>query len=157
VTTSALAHDGPTRPPSAGRVGVLAAVTPIAMFGMWIQLIGWGGTASEIALRVGVVAVVAAVAGWIVGRRLGRSIPGGLGFVVYPIVAWLVFLPVGVAGATLGDLSAGRFSDAIGVVGAAMGYLLYGLVAGIYTFVLLLPFGAGWMATFVILRRIVAR
>jgi hypothetical protein len=123
------------------------------MFGAWILITGWGGTASEIARGVGVVAVVAAVAGWIVGSRLGRSIPGSLGFVVYPIVAWLVFLPVGIGGGTLGDLYAGRLSDAVAVVVAATGYLLYGLVTGIYVFVFLLPFGAGWLVTFLILRR----
>ena len=155
--TSATWDEGPALPPSAGRLGALAAVTPIAMFGAWIGFSGWVDPAGEVAVAVTAIAFGAAIAGWIVGGRIGRSIPKGLGFVVYPVVAWFVLLPINVAGGTLVDLHAGRLVDAIGVLVAATGYLLYGLVAGVYVFFFLLPFGAGWLVTFLILRRVLER
>ena len=156
--TGALAHDGPTRPPSADRLGALAAITPIAMFGAWIVISGWGGTASEFALAMAQITLGAVVAGWIVGGHLGRTIPGYLlGLVVYGFVGRLVLLPLNVAGSTWEDLRSGRVSDLLGVVVAAGGYLMYGLVSAIYTLVFLLPFGVGWIVTFLILRRVLER
>jgi hypothetical protein len=158
VTTSAFAHDGPTRPPFAGRLGALAGVTPIAMFGAWVAISGWGGAPIELVRGRVAISLGAVAAGWIIGVRLGDSITGLLvGLVTYGPVAYLLLLPLNVAGATFGDLQAGRLSDAVGIVVAATGYLLYGLVAGIYTFVFLLPFGAGWIVTFLILRRVFER
>ena len=93
-----------------------------------------------------------------VGGRLGRSVAASLlGLVSYGFVAWLVLLPLNVAGSTWEDVRSGRVSDLLGVVVAAGGYLLYGLVSGIYALVFLLPFGTGWMVTFLILRRIFER
>lgn len=155
--TSAIAHQGPALRPSASRLGTLAAVTPIAMFGAWMGFSGWVAPAGEIAVAVTAIAFGAAIAGWIVGGRIGRSIPRGLGFVVYPVVAWFILLPINVVGGTVVDLNAGRLVDPIGVLVAATGYLTYGLVAGVYVFVFLLPIGAGWMVTFVLLRRVFDR
>jgi hypothetical protein len=109
------------------------------MFGTWLSL--------------GAVA-----AGWIVGGRLGRSIPARLlGLVAYGFVAWLVLLPLGVAGSTWEELHAGRVSDLLGVVASAGGFLLYGAVSGLYAVVFLLPFGAGWLVTFLLLLRAFGR
>ena len=69
------------------------------------------------------------------------------------MVAYLVLLPLNVVGATWEDVVAGRTSGALELVAAAILYLLYGLVSAIYVSVFLLPFGAGWMVTFLILRR----
>lgn len=154
MTTDVLAHDGPTRRPSAGRLGALAGLTPIAMFGAWIVIAGWGGTTSEFVLAAAQIALAAVVAGWIVGGRVGRSIPAHLiGLVAYGFVARLVVLPLNVVGSTWEELRAGRVSDLVGIVLAAGGYLLYGFVSAIYAVVFLLPFGAGWLVTFLILRR----
>ncbi len=124
------------------------------MYGAWIGISGWGGSSSQFALSSAAIALGAVVAGWIVGGRMGRSIPGHLlGLAAYGFVARLVLLPLGVAGSTWEDVQSGRASDLAGIVLAAGGYLLYGAVSGIYTLVFLLPFGAGWIVTFLILRR----
>jgi hypothetical protein len=158
MTTDVLAHDGPARGTSAGRLGALAAVTPIAMFGAWIAIAGWGGTPIELLLATLEIALGAVVAGWIVGGRLGRSIPARLlGLVAYGLVGWLVLLPLDVAGSTWEEVRAGRVSDLLGVVTSAGGYLLYGAVSGIYAVVYLLPFGAGWIVTFLLLQRATRR
>ena len=154
MTMGALAHDGPTRRPSAGRLGALGAVTPVAMYLAWIAIAGWGGDVSQFVLRTAELTLGAVAAGWIVGGRLGRSIGASLlGFVVYGFVGWLVLFPLNIAGSTWQDVQSGRVSDLLGVVVAAGGYLLYGLVTGIYVSLFLLPFGAGWIATFLLLRR----
>lgn len=158
MTTEVLARDGPRRRPSAGRLGALASVTPIAMYGAWIAISGWGGSASQFVLAGAEITLGAVVAGWIVGGRMGRSIPGHLlGLVAYGFVAWLVLLPLSVVGSTWEDVRSGRVSDLAGVVLAAGGYLLYGAVSGIYALIFLLPFGAGWIVTFLILRRVFDR
>ena len=158
MTTRVVANDGPDRRPSAGRLGALAGVTPIAMYGAWIAISGWGGTTSEFWLASAQIVLGAVVAGWIVGGRLGRSIPAHLiGLVGYGFVARLVLLPLNVVGSTWEELRHGRVSDPAGIVVAAGGYLLYGFVSAIYTVVFLLPFGAGWLVTFLLLRRVVER
>jgi hypothetical protein len=132
----------------------MAAVTPVAMYMAWNAIAGWGGDASQFVLGTAALTLGAVAAGWIVGRRLGRSIGASLlGSVVYGFVGWLVLFPLNIAGSTWQDVQAGRVSDLLGVVVAAGGYLLYGLVTGIYVSLFLLPFGVGWMLTFVILRR----
>jgi hypothetical protein len=158
MTIGVLAHDGPTRRPSAGRLGALAAATPIAMFVAWIAISGWGGVTGAFVLAATQIALGAVVAGWIVGGRMGRSMLGHVvGLVAYGFVAYLVLLPLNVVGSTLGDVQSGRLSDLGGVVLAAGGYLLYGAVAGLYATVYLLPFGAGWIVTFFLLRRVFER
>ena len=130
----------------------------MAMYLAWIAITGWGGDASQFALATAEITLGAVAAGWIVGGRLGRSVAASLlGLVSYGFVAWLVLLPLNVAGSTWEDVRSGRVSDLLGVVVAAGGYLLYGLVSGIYALVFLLPFGTGWMVTFLILRRIFER
>jgi hypothetical protein len=132
----------------------LAAATPIAMLGAWIVISGWGGTTGQFVLSAAQFALGAVVAGWIVSRRLGRSIPGRLvGIVAYGLVGWLVVLPLNVVGSTWEELQAGRVSDPVDLVLAAGGYLLYGAVSAVYAVVFLLPFGAGWLVTFLLLRR----
>ena len=142
----------------AGRLGAVAAVTPMAMYLAWIAISGWSGDARQFALAAAEITLGAVAAGWIVGGRVGRSVAASLlGLVAYGFVAWLVLLPLNVAGSTWEDVRSGRVSDLLGVVVAAGGYLLYGLVSGIYALVFLLPFGAGWVVTFLILRRIFER
>ena len=154
MTTHVLAADGRPHRQSGGRVGALAAVTPIAMYGAWIATSGWGGSASQFALASAELAVGAVVAGWVVGRRVGHSIPGRiLGLLAYGFVGALILLPLNVAASTLGDMQAGHASSALEVVVAAGGYVLYGLVTAIYASVFLLPFGAGSIVTVVLLHR----
>ena len=158
MTMGALAHDGPTRRPSAGRIGALAAVTPVAMYLTWIAISGWGGDPNRFALATVELTLGAVASGWILGGRLGRSVAASLlGFVAYGFVAYLLLLPLNVAGSTWEDVQSGRVSDLLGVVVAAGGYVLYGLTTGIYVSLFLLPFGAGWMVTFLLLRRVSER
>lgn len=124
------------------------------MYGAWLFIAGWGGTSGQLVIASAEIAFAAVVGGWIVGRRLGRSVPARLGaLVAYVFVARLVLVPINVVGSTWEDLRAGRISDLVGIVGAAGGYVLYGAVSAIYTTAYLLPVGAGWLVTVLILRR----
>jgi hypothetical protein len=154
MTTDIFANDGPSRRPSDGRIGALAAVTPIAMLGGWIAISGWGGTPLELFRGTAGIGLGAVAAGWIVGARVGGSIAGRLvGLVAYGLVGYLLLLPLNVVGATWEDVVAGRTSGDVELVAAAILYMLYGLVSAIYVSPYLLPFGAGWMATYLILHR----
>jgi hypothetical protein len=136
----------------------MAAFTPIAMFASWVVIAGWGGTPFELVRGLLLIGLGAVVAGWIIGARVGSSIASALvGLVAYGLVAYLLLLPLNVVAATSEDAVEGRISGAVELVAAAAGYLLYGLVSGIYVSVYLLPFGAGWLVTFVILRRVFSR
>jgi hypothetical protein len=128
------------------------------MYGAWIGISGWGGTPVELVRGSVLIGLAAVVAGWIIGARVGRSLASELvGLVAYVPVAYLVLLPVNVLGAALEDVSAGRSSNALELVIAAATYALYGLVSAIYVSVFLLPFGAGWIATFLVIRRVFER
>jgi hypothetical protein len=128
------------------------------MYLSWNVVVGWGGDASQFALATAEIVLGAVAAGWIVGGRMSRSIPGHiLGLVAYGFVGLLVLFPLNVAGSTVGDVLAGRVSGVLEVLVAAATYVLYGFVSGLYASVFLLPFGAGWMVTFVLLRRAVGR
>ena len=158
MTTDALAEGKTPHRLSDGRVGALAAVTPVAMFGAWIVISGWGGTPIELIRGLAAIGLVAAAAGWIVGARVGRSVAGRLiGLVAYGLVGYLLLLPLNVLGATWDDVATGRTSSPVEVVAAAGLYLLYGLVSAIWVCAFLLPFGAGWIVTFVLLRRALGR
>ena len=158
VTMDVLANDGPTRRPSDGRIGALASVTPIVMFGAWIAISGWSGTVGGLVVALTQITLGAVAAGWIVGGRIGGSFRGRvLGFVAYAFVAWLVLLPLNVVGSAWEDVQSGRTSDLGEVVLSTGGYLLYGTVLGIYALVFLLPFGAGWIVTFTLIRRVFDR
>jgi hypothetical protein len=153
-----LANDGPARRPSARRLGALAALTPIAMYGTWNALSGWGGSTAGFIVASTQIVLGAIVAGWIVGGILGRSVARHLlAVVAYGSVAYLVLLPLNVLGATWADVQSGRASDLTAIVVAASGYLLYGVATAMYVTVFLLPFGAAWVATFVLLRRVFGR
>ena len=72
--------------------------------------------------------------------------------------AWLVLLPLNVVGSTLGDIQAGRVSGL--ARGRRRGRRVLPSTASssaIYVSVFLLPFGAGWIVTFVLLRRALGR
>lgn len=128
------------------------------MYLAWNAIAGWGGSASEFALATLEITLGAVAAGWILGRRVGPSIPGHiLGLAAYGFVGELVVLPINLVGSTFGDIQAGRVSGLLEVVGAAVGYVVYGFVSAVYLSVFLLPFGAGWMITFLLLRRAFGR
>jgi hypothetical protein len=158
MTTGALADDRTPNRPSRGRIGAVAAVTPVTMFLAWNVIAGWGNSGGAFLLATLEITLGALVAGWIVGGRIGRSIPRHiLGLFAYGFVGALVLLPLNVAGSTLGDVGTGRVSSLLEVVAAAVGYVVYGLVSAAYLAVFLLPFGAGWLVTFLILRRAFAQ
>ena len=154
VTTGVRADDGPARRPSDGRIGALAAVTPIAMCGLWNAYAGWSGTATGFALAMAGIALSAAVAGWIVGGRVGRSLVGYiLGIVAFTPVGYLVLLPLAVIGSSWESIQAGGLANALDLVGAVAAYLVYGVVSAVYVSLFLLPFSAAWMVTFLLMRR----
>ena len=158
MTTRSVADGGSAGRPSGGRLGVLAAIAPVTMFLAWNLIAGWGSSGGAFLLTTLEITLGAVVAGWIVGGRVGRSVPGHiLGLVAYGLVGALVLLPLNVAGSTLGDVQAGRISGVLEVVVATAGYLVYGFVSAAYIAVFLLPFGAAWMVTVVLLRRALDR
>ena len=157
MTADVADDDVPAHRLSAGRLGAIAGITPVSMLAGWIAISGWGGTAVELIVAGAVVVVAAVVAGWIVGGRLGRSLPAHVvGVFAYGFVAWLVVLPINVVVATWDGMRSGQVSGLLAAVLAAGGYLLYGALTGVYAVLFLLPFGAGWLATFVFLRRLSA-
>jgi hypothetical protein len=125
------------------------------MYLAWNAIVGWGDTSGVFLLATIEITIGAVVAGWIVGGRVRRSTTGHiLGLVAYGFVGGLVLLPINVAGSTLGDVRAGSVSGLPEIVGAAVGYLAYGVVSAVYVSVFLLPFGAAWLVTFLLLRRV---
>ena len=158
MTTRDIADRGSAGRLSDRRLGALAAVTPVTVYLAWNVNAGWGSSGGAFLLATLEIALGAVVAGWVVGGRVGRSLPRHiLGLVAYGFVGALVLLPLNVAGSTLGDVRAGRVSGVLEVVEAMAGYLVYGLVSAAYIAVFLLPFGAAWMVTFVLLRRVLGR
>jgi hypothetical protein len=158
MTTRTLDEERSPRRPSPGRLGAFAAVTPVTMYLAWNAIAGWGSSGAAFLLATLEITLGAVVAGWIVGGRVGCSIPRHLvGLVAYGFVGALVLLPLNVAGSTIGDVRAGRVSGLLDVVATVAGYVVYGLVSAAYVAVFLLPFGAAWMITFVLLRRALGR
>jgi hypothetical protein len=128
------------------------------MYLAWNAIAGWGSSGAAFLLATLEITLGAVVAGWIVGGRVGRSIPRHIvGLVAYGFVGALVVLPLNVVGSTIGDVRAGRVSGLLEVVAAVAGYVVYGLVSAAYVAVFLFPFGAAWMITFVLLRRALGR
>lgn len=136
MTTDALEHDGPTQTSAAGRLGALAAITPIAMFVAWIAITGWSGTSADLIRATAAIASIAVLTGWIIGARSHGSVRHTVvGVLAYPALAWLVMLPIGA------------------IVSTQPWLVLYGLVASLYVIPLLTPFGIGWSLTYYALRR----
>ena len=124
------------------------------MFGAWTLFAGWGGRPLDLVRSFALVTIAAIVAGWIIGRRGPGSIAGRvISAVAYGPIAYLVLVPLNVLGAMSEDIQAGRVSTALDALAAAGAYLLYGVVTAVYVGLYLIPFGAGWMATFFLLRR----
>ena len=158
MTTRAVADGGSAGRPSGGRLGALAAVTPVTMYLAWNAIAGWGSSGGAFLLATLEITLGAVVAGWIVGGRVGRSIPGHiLGLVAYGFVG--AARPPAAQRRRLdsGDLQDGRISGLLEIVVAAVGYVVYSLLIGIYAVLFLLPFGAAWIVTFVLLRRALGR
>jgi len=142
------------RPAAAGRLGALAGVAPSSMLAVWIWISGWGGTPGEFVLALSMLSIVAIVAGWIVGSRAGSSIPSTLlGVVAYALVAWLIYVPSAIIVSTWQGVRDGSIADLGSVAVRTAGGLAYGLVSSLWVVILLLPFGAGWMLTYRLLRR----
>jgi hypothetical protein len=124
----------------------------------WLAISGWDITSRSFAFAAAEYTIGGVSAGWIVGSRVDRSVEGYvIGLVAYGFVGWLVLLPINVARAVWNDAQGGRASDVLAIVVAGSSYLLYGLIAGVYVFAFLLPVGAGWTVTFLILRRVFQR
>ena len=124
------------------------------MYGAWIGVSGWGATGTAFVLSAAEIAIAALVSGWIVGGRLPPSIAGRLvGTVAFGPVAYLVLLPFNVLGATWEDVQVGRVSSGLEALAAGIGYLLYGALTATYVGLYLIPFGAAWMLTLLLLRR----
>ena len=158
MTTRTLDEERNPRQPSPGRLGAFAAVTPVTMYLAWNAIAGWGSSGAAFLLATLEITLGAVLAGWIVGGRVGRSIPRHVvGLVAYGFVAALVLLPLNAVGSTIGDVQGGRVSGLLEIIAAIAGYVVYGLVSAAYVAVFLLPFGAAWMITIVVLRQTLAR
>ena len=139
------------------RSGALAAIAPALLIGAWTWITLGYQSIGELVLAVSVLAAIAILAGGIVGARIGPSMTSSvLGIVAYAAVAWLVFVPVGVARTVLGALGEGRM-DASDLAITLFGGLAYGLVSSLYMVILLLPLGVVWVVAFRVLGRGAAR
>ena len=139
------------------RSGALAAIAPALLIVAWTWVAARYQSIGELVLAVSVLAAIAIVAGGIVGARIGPSMTSSvLGIVAYAAVAWLVFVPVGVARTVLGALGEGRM-DASDLAITLFGGLAYGLVSSLYMVILLLPLGVVWVVAFRVLGRGAAR
>ena len=140
------------------RSGALAAIAPALLIVAWTWVAAWYQSIGELVIAVSVLAVIAILAGGIVGARIGPSMTSSvLGIVAYAAVAWLVFVPVGVARTVLGALGEGRIKDASDLAITLFGGLAYGLVSSLYMVILLLPLGVVWVVAFRVLGRGAAR
>lgn len=132
----------------------MAAVTPIVMFLAWIWINGWSGSQEGFIEAVVEISIGAVVAGSILGLVFDGTLGRGLiALITYGVVAWLAVLPINAVGSTWEELRAGRVSGPIEIGTSIGSYLLVGLVNSLYGFVYLLPFGAGWMLSLLLLRR----
>ena len=90
-----------------------------------------GQSSGALRVRPAEITLGAVVAGWIVGGRIGRSLPG---YILGLLSVWLRGvarpLPLNVVGSTVADLQAGRISGPLEIVVAAVGYAVYGLPTG---------------------------
>jgi hypothetical protein len=154
MTTDTLGHAERPRPSTGARLGALAGVTPVLMFLAWNGIFGWGGTPIEFIQGLVIIAAIALVAGWIVGGRSRRSVRSVLlDTVAYPVVVWLLVLPISVVGSTWTGVVEGSLGDPAAVVTSMLFLLLYGAASAIYLIPFLIPFGAGWALTYYLLRR----
>jgi len=127
----------------------MAGVAPALLFAAWTWIVAWYQSIGALVLIVSLLAVIAILAGGVVGARIGPSLTSSiLGVVAYAASAWLLFVPVGVARTILEGLSADRIRDGGSLLVTAVGGLAYGLVSTLYMVVLLLPLGAAWVVTF---------
>ena len=134
---------------SATRRGALAAVAPAILIGAWVWIAVWSQSLGDVVLIVSIVATIAILAGGVVGARIGPSkTSSALGVVAYAAVAWLSFVPVGVAWAIWEGFADGSVSDASSLIVTVIGRLAYGLVSTLYMVVLLLPLGVAWIVAF---------
>lgn len=140
-----------------GRLGALAGLAPSLIFVAWISA-GRFGTPGQSLLAMATISGAAIVAGWIVGSRLGSSIRSSLlGVVAYVVVAWLIYIPIGALGSTWQGIEDASLPDLGAAVVRVAGGLAYGLVSSSWVLILLLPFGAAWLMTFRLLRRLAPR
>lgn len=147
---------GPRREPMA-RLGALAGIAPGSLVVAWSSIVHWYGGPRESLMPLTTILIVAVVAGWIVGSRIGSSIRSSLlGIVGYSWAAWLIFVPFGVMGSTWERVQVGSITDPAAVVAGVAGLLAYALVASIWVPIYLLPVGAIWIVTFRLLGRVSA-
>jgi len=131
------------------RSGALAAIAPALLIGAWTWITLGYQSIGELVLAVSVLAAIAILAGGIVGARIGPSMTSSvLGIVAYAAVAYLLFVPVGVAWAIWEGIGDGSIADAGALVITVAGRLAYGLVSTLYVVILALPLGVAWVVAF---------
>lgn len=141
-----------------GPLGALAGIVPGLIVVAWTWIAGWSGTPGAFLVSLIAISVVAVVAGWVVGSRVGASIRSSmLGVVAYAAMAWLIYVPVGVIGSSWQGIQDGSLTGPVAVVVVMFGLLAYGLVSSIYMVMLLVPLGTAWMVTLRLLQRAAAR
>jgi len=143
---------------SAGRTGAVAAIAPAALLAAWTWAAVWYQSVVGLVLIVSILATIAILAGGLVGARIGPSMTSSaLGVGAYAAVAWLLFVPIGVAWAIWEGFGDGSIRDAAGLAVTVAGRLAYGLVSTLYMVFLLLPLGVSWIVAFRVLGRRSAR
>jgi hypothetical protein len=130
------------------RLGALAGLAPSLLVVAWMSF-GRFGTPRDLLLVLVTVAVVAVLAGWIVGSLLGSSTRSTLlGVVAYAGMAWVIYVPIWVTRSMWQRAQDGSLTDPAAVLVALVGPLAYGLVSSVWAVPLFLPLGAVWMITF---------
>lgn len=125
-----------------GPLGALAGIAPGLIVVAWTWIAGWSGTPGAFLVSLIAISVVAVVAGWVVGSRVGASIRSSM---------------LGVIGSSWQGIQDGSLTGPVAVVVVMFGLLAYGLVSSIYMVMLLVPLGTAWMVTLRLLQRAAAR
>ncbi len=137
-------------------LAAVAGLVPTLMFSLWIVIRGWSGSPVEFAIAVTWILVLAIGAGLLVGPRIGPSCMSGvIGAAAYGFTASAIWIPIAAVASTLGsradvrDASVGPGAFIVSLIG----FLAYGALSLTYIWILLLPFGVGWIITFRLLER----
>ena len=144
--------------PRAARLGAAAGLAPPLMFTGWILVEGWTGSPNQFALAFLAFTLVATLAGWIVGSRLGDLVAASLiGLVAFTLTASLIYVPIGAIGSTAQSGLDGSYPDLGATLGGLIGFAAYGFVTSVYAWIFLLPLGAGWVVAFRLFQRTAPR
>jgi hypothetical protein len=144
--------------PRTARLGAAAGLAPALMFAGWVLVQGWSGSPTQFVVSFLALSLVAALAGWVVGSRLGVSVLSSLvGLVAYVLTASFIYVPIGAIGSTAQGGLDGSYADLGALLGGLIGFAAYGFVTSVYAWIFLIPLGVGWIVAFRLLQRTAPR